>query len=89
MIETAAILWACAATGLGIAAAIGWLCTINQRNELDQDGYQWWCRAIDAEVRLRRIERQRHESAKRARAIQLERQRAKQSETTARLKAGR
>lgn len=42
-------------------------------------------RAIDVEYRLASIERQRHEAAKKARATQIARQRAKIAATTAQL----
>jgi hypothetical protein len=73
MIETAAIVWACAATGLGILAAVGWGITAN--------------RADDLKAELDQIKLTRHHAAKAGHAAQLAQRAAKIAETTARLKA--
>jgi hypothetical protein len=91
-----------ALAGVSIAALRGWwLAAERAAIARDEAAYEQWSHAItrktlgntidakiDAEDRLRRIERQRHESAKHARAAQIARQRALRDATTARLKEG-
>jgi hypothetical protein len=95
MIVVAAIAWAVIATGLGLAAVT--------LSEYQRRWKKYWyveatdClnkwgvevdRRIDTEDRLRKIEQQRHLSAKKARAAQIEQRRANVLETAKRLEAG-
>lgn len=89
---TIAITWAITATALGIWAAVGlWVLEKEHSQALSDRWFykcaanQWRLRAKDSEDRLRKIERQRHEAAKKGRAAQIQQYRSKVAQTTSQI----
>jgi hypothetical protein len=86
VITTAAIAWALIATALGIAV---YFATRREVRNLDRMGYGQYARAEKLAGELASIKQERRRRASHARACQIERERARIAETTARLAAGK
>jgi len=82
MIDT---FWPIATTALACVSTCGWFLCASKLRQQKAERREWHQRALVAGEELRFIDMQRHLSAKKARAAQLEQQRALVAETTSKL----